>query len=350
VLRIAKAAKAKIKATTKLEGEELNKEATKLAERIIRYTQPMYSREHRSKIGRSKNVALRLTTAFSSVTNQMNNMLKREYIRYKGSNKTVGDKARMAKNIAIVWQASAIMMAGLDSLRDLAWGKGFKFIEYLKKHIKYSLSPLYFSGPIIASINSIINTMAGIRDPFNVDQATSNLVSGAVGDAITSTQGIVQSVSTDKPTETMNWDRTFRNTFKLVDVIAKVTSGLALKNLYNYTVKMPLGVRKRMMEQNTPLGKAKSEAGYFPKLSRDVNRTVAGKKVQYKIHESRMPKYEADIQSYVEKRLQNTTGRWAGLTKPKKKKDLQKFYYEARIKYKRKLKPGVELIEISKEE
>lgn len=152
------AVKAKIKETNPaLKGEELMNKVARQTEEIIRHTNSAATVFDRSAIGRSKSIFNRALTRFTSQTNIMFNSVVRSTLEYNQSNKTMKDKAKMAKKLITILIISNLLEQGVDRLRDKFYGKDDDEEEKWNiplDLIEGALNQVYFVGKAFSALKS----------------------------------------------------------------------------------------------------------------------------------------------------------------------------------------------------
>ena len=238
--------------TAKAEIEEKNPDLTgdakweKIADRaefIIRETQPMYSREHRSELGRSRNLLTRSFVSFTSVTNQLLNT----YVTAAGRlRRNPGSKkawVRFAQDVFWLNLSATIAMVGVDELRDKLFGKTATWGERGGRALKYFLAPLYFSGLATSTIQDLIRAIeTGNFKNFLSRMAQGNLLTSILEGFTTGGLNISEGLY-NKGWETGDWDKIIGGTNKIIDAAVKMFFGASYRNLINYGTKPFLAER-----------------------------------------------------------------------------------------------------------
>ena len=106
-----------------LEGQEFYKTVAKRTEEIIRHTQSVYDAKDRSELGRSKSLAWRMATRFTSQRNVTYNAMSRVILDYNQSDKTSKDTATLLQKLFILTVVAALAEEMVNKLRDKFYGK-----------------------------------------------------------------------------------------------------------------------------------------------------------------------------------------------------------------------------------
>lgn len=106
-----------------LEGQEFYKTVAKRTEEIIRHTQSVYDAKDRSELGRSKSLAWRMGTRFTSQRNVTYNAITRVILDYNQSDKTAKDTATLLKKLFILTVVASLAEEMVNKLRDKAYGR-----------------------------------------------------------------------------------------------------------------------------------------------------------------------------------------------------------------------------------
>jgi hypothetical protein len=154
ILRVVNAVKAEIERTTDLRGGKLWERIAERSSEVIGRTQPMYSTEHRSAVARSKNPAVKMMTAFTSVTNAILNQTIRVITRYKRT----GDKPELIKSLASIIFASGFLMSMIDILIDKFKNRETSTKRFFIGTAKYLLGVQYGAAAASGAIADIANS------------------------------------------------------------------------------------------------------------------------------------------------------------------------------------------------
>ncbi|HBK68412.1 MAG TPA: hypothetical protein DDZ91_07205, partial [Firmicutes bacterium] len=106
-----------------LEAQEFYKTVAKRTEEIIRHTQSVYDAKDRSELGRSKSLAWRMATRFTSQRNVTYNAMSRVILDYNQSDKTSKDTATLLQKLFILTVVAALAEEMVNKLRDKFYGK-----------------------------------------------------------------------------------------------------------------------------------------------------------------------------------------------------------------------------------
>jgi hypothetical protein len=159
---------------------------------VIRRTQPTFHTVDRSTVGASRNLALRLSTKYSSQRNKNWIVIRRAFTRYNRSHKTPRDRARLATAITVLGFLSPLMLIGIDRLRDFLYGRerqaGF-FKSMTLDYLKIELGNIYLLGDLVSSITSKIErgTYAGF-DINNPVSSTANDLATIIAESVRSVE------------------------------------------------------------------------------------------------------------------------------------------------------------------
>jgi len=273
IIRAWGAAEAKVAAERPdLTGDEKWERVAHIAEKVTRRTQPMYSHKDRSEVARSKSLWVRLATSFTSVTNQILHMYKREWLRYERSEKTGADKRKMAQNMGVIWAASTLAMVAIDEARDRLFGREPEWADRIKRVVRYSFSPIYFARTLIGATEDLIETVASGRfSTWSTERASQNLISGILLDAQQGIRDMVYAIDPDRPMSEWDMEQFGRGVERLADQLLKVTTGIALRNIITYGYRMPKKMTERLipglMERNDALDLVKRPRSEMDKLA-----------------------------------------------------------------------------------
>lgn len=114
----------KLKPELKVGSDEYYKHVAQRTEDITRKTQPTFAVKDRSAIARTESTTLKMFTMFTSQVNKNFNILVRAKVKFNNSNKTLKDRAKYTYTLFNVVLLNALLVAGIDELRD--WIYGYK--------------------------------------------------------------------------------------------------------------------------------------------------------------------------------------------------------------------------------
>ncbi len=229
IRRIWSAAELEIDETQpKLKGEARLKAIGERAEEITRKTQPVFSLEDRSSIGRSRDELTRLATSFTSQLNQNAQMLIRAANEYNGSEQTLKDKQTLAGKLLTLLVVMPFLIAGIDELRHqmlLASGvrkkrkKDLPFPARLALDtLKSNLRVIYVIGP---AVSKGIDFASGRG--FIGGEGIDNIVSSTLNTLIRGGGGFAKGALDGR------WDkRTFTQLGRALLALQNMTAGLAI--------------------------------------------------------------------------------------------------------------------------
>lgn len=181
--QIIKASQAKVKATTKLEGEAYWKEVANVATRVVERTQPNYTPLHRSVVQLDAGALDRTLMPFMTVLLKIRNMY------YKaGIYSQAGDKSK-SKAIYKAVIASALMVAARNSLRDKTKGREVSPETFIADTMANLVAPIPgarditqmlkgydMESPIMSTINNIGAGLNGIVAEAKKDNTDSRVM------------------------------------------------------------------------------------------------------------------------------------------------------------------------------
>jgi len=134
-----------------LEGDEYYDKVIKVFDRVNNRSQPTTEAHTKSSIGRSKNYAVRGATLFSNQKNKNYNIVRRAWWEYSTSEKTMADKNKLLKALALVGIVTSGMSVAVDRLRDLITGKRAKKDagETILDIVEYAAGAIYGGADVI---------------------------------------------------------------------------------------------------------------------------------------------------------------------------------------------------------
>ncbi len=236
ILRVVNAVKHEIERTTDLKGDAFWRRVSERSMEVIGRTQPMYSTEHRSAVARSKNPAVKMMTAFTSVTNAILNQTIRVIERYKRD----GDKALFLKSIASIIFSSGILMSAIDMLIDMWKSRDISLKRSMLGIVKY-LGGLAYGGSgasalVTDFVNAVDLTPDGIKfdaDEFKGLREFSRTYTNMIGGEFQNFQRtFVRLFDTKKNIEDKDLAKIAKTMENLVD-IPLAFKGIAFRNAVN---------------------------------------------------------------------------------------------------------------------
>jgi hypothetical protein len=332
ILRIYKAAEAKIKATTDLTGVEFNEATARLAEQAIRHTQPMSSTLERNAVQRAaqKSTWLKLGTMFTTPTNQIQNIWKREWMRFDRSDKTPEDYQHMISVIGTVWLANAGLIATIDSARDKAFGKEVTPYTVFTKMAKNTIAPYYFMQPVAAAIQDLGEYTVGGKRGQAYEFASSNLVDGVMSQAIAGAFKTWDGIAKDKAFETGDFDNLLKGTTELIDFAAKVSLGVSPRSAYRYLYEMPVSIADQILtpENEKRTAKLAASVGYRP---RPLSKSLTIDKKEYILRRRDWEELDKKVRALVALRTADIDDDlWAAGDKKERRAYIQGVHNEVR--------------------
>lgn len=332
IMSVWQSAKFQIDGTTDLKDEERMKAVAHLAEKAVRRTQPTYSTKDRPAVARTRNPLIRLATAFTSVTSKMLQVYKRSYQkalrtgkRAKSENTELQqqlltaneDQAKIinmqiGKNnaektaanlkfiqtVAITWLSSSMAMAGIDDLFDKIFNRRTENLKVAQRIARYTLSPIYFSGPFVAALFDVLKSVKeGRRTSYNTDFAVDNILYSSVKSLIKAISDIGIGFIPDDIGE-VDMKKISKGLINFTDQAAKIFAGVAFKNLIKYTMDLPKITLDKLSEtESVKLIKKKLPDQRFPPSVSKVK--VYGKSVYPTTVEKEQ--YVKDVYANIEK-------------------------------------------------
>ncbi len=239
MIRLFGAAESEISKThPNLTGDEKWEKIAKRAEYIIKETQPVYAKEHRSRIGRSSHLAHKSITTFTSVTNQILKSLVKSVGRYRRESNKKKAVKRLLKDMAWIYTSSVVAMMGVDELRDyFLKAKTPTGRERISRLFKYIFAPLYYAGIPLGLLNDQIDSLVeGKYGSWNTDFATSNIIIGMAHDLAVGLSEIAEAII-EKDLETGDYEGLFSGIVKSSDAILKGLTGGSVRNVVNNFIK-----------------------------------------------------------------------------------------------------------------
>jgi len=112
--------------TLKLTGKQFDDKVVEIFDRTMNRTQSTSDLHTKSKIGRSKNFAVRAATLFTNERNKHFNVVRRAWWRYS-TNKTPQNAAKLLKTLFLVGVVQSGLLMAADKTRDKIVGKEPKF-------------------------------------------------------------------------------------------------------------------------------------------------------------------------------------------------------------------------------
>ena len=141
-----------------LSKEAKHKMVNERAMEIVRKTQPTFSVEDRSEIGRIKTPLIKLATKYMSQRNKIYMMIRRAIKEYNRSAGTDADKAKLIFKLIMVTFVGSSLIWMANKLRDFAYGRETKNwgADFGLSTIENNLSTVYGVGTLFSSLRSKI--------------------------------------------------------------------------------------------------------------------------------------------------------------------------------------------------
>lgn len=238
MVRIFNAAKSEVEENNPdLKGDEKWQKIAERAEYIIKETQPVYAKEHRSELGRSKSLVTRTLVAFTSVTNQLLKSYVKSYGRANRAGWTAKATSRFLQDFFWLNISATVAMVGIDELRDKIFGKQTTAADRAGRALKYFLAPIYFSGLATSATQDILKSFErGEFKPWNWDMASGNLLVGIPNDFLVGLVEVAQGIGR-KDWETGDQARLIDGSVKMIDAVGKAVYGASVRNTVNYFIR-----------------------------------------------------------------------------------------------------------------
>jgi len=220
-----------------LSGDAKWEKIAERAEYIVKETQPVYAREHRSELGRSRSLMTRSFLAFTSVTNQLLKSYVKAVGRYRREPNKTKAKLRIAEDLFWINISATIAMTGVDELRDKVFGKTSTKKEMLGRGIRYAMAPFYLSGIPSSFIQDYLKfTETGKFEGWQSEMARGNLISGILTDLVSGAGDIISSIN-HEDWKFDDWNRLVGGSTRVADALLKTTTGASFRNLVNYFIR-----------------------------------------------------------------------------------------------------------------
>lgn len=317
MMRIVKASQSKVeKDSPTLTGDAKWESIMELAQRLIENTQPMYSREHRSLLSRSKSPLTRLVFSFTSVTNQLFNVYARSWMRFKTNPNRKQAWTRFVSDMFWLNISATIAMTGIDELKDLAFGEDPTWNKRTGRVLKFLLSPLYLSSGLTSAAQDYLDSLdTGRWSGWNLKMANSNLILGTLTNLIRGGVDLGLGLQKDEFGQ-RDKDRIMKGFINITNETLKTFTGVAPKNLDKYTLKL---IR---VDRNKPkVISIARKLKYIPSFSQ----TMMKHRKKYKIDKEAFENYQKRVHLRVQARLE-LEGTFGSKSDADKVKFLKKYY------------------------
>ena len=169
-----------------LKGNKLDSKIVERAEEVIRKTQPTYLIKDRSQAARRETFAARILTRFQTQLNKNYNAGRRSILEYDISEKTVKDKSKLLKALAIITIVNGIAVTVINNLKRKLYRKEPKRpITNAVEVVGNSFSSVYGVGTLFSAISSNVEKgMYGSFDPDDPIYNFGNSVADVVGETV----------------------------------------------------------------------------------------------------------------------------------------------------------------------
>jgi hypothetical protein len=153
-----------------LTEKELLTMAARKTEEIVRHTNSASTLYDRSAIGRSKSLAVRAATMFTSQTNIMFNSAVQATLEYGQSEKTAKDFVKATKKLATILVLANLIEQAIDRLRDKIKGNDEEEWNVPMDIVEGILNQVYFVGKAFSAYRSKVKSGKYFGYNFTVPQ------------------------------------------------------------------------------------------------------------------------------------------------------------------------------------
>lgn len=288
-----------------------------ISEKTMRRTQPMWAKEFRSGIGRTKGVHMRLLFAFTSATNALQNTMKRSFLKFKRT----GDWQKLLLDLIMAWVGSAAFMVLIDYLRSEWLGYETSQFDNWLNLSRRLLAPFYLvekaSAPIVDAIQTVRKGRLITR---TTEFATGNILS-KYGIAFGKIATNVYESSKSEDFKAGDYDKLVEASVQTIHLLGMLSTGMPVENVWKYAVVAP----KKMSEKSdTDISNAAKEVGYRPRIPE----TFTINKEKYRLYDEPYQEYQELVKSYAENIFSSSI--YNRLEEKDRKKYIIKIYKQAR--------------------